>query len=183
MLAPSRFGRGSPRFCYTYAPSLPSRRACELLVVESPLMFRRCPVTDGRVPPLLVVEHLDVVERQVLAAADGLEALPELELEGREPALHRSVVVAVASSAHAAGDAVLAEHLLVVLAGVRAALVGVMEQAHPGAPTAQRLVERRDGEVPVVDRADRPPDDQPGVEVDDRREVELPRRGQQFGRV
>src|SRR5258708_3474521 len=93
---PSRLGRGSSRFCYTYAPSLQSPRACELLVVESPLVFRGCPVTDGRVPPLLVVEHLDVVERQVLAAADGLEALPELELEGREPALHRSVVVAVA---------------------------------------------------------------------------------------
>src|SRR3954462_15582 len=86
-----RLGQGSPRFCYTCAPSLPSRRACELLVVEPPLVFLWRPVADGRVPPLLVVKPLDVVERQVLAAADRLEALPELELEGREPALHRSV--------------------------------------------------------------------------------------------
>src|SRR4029079_16096364 len=55
---------------------------------------------------LLVVEDLDVVEEVLLGLGVALEPLAELELQRREPALHRSVVVAVATPAHAALDAV-----------------------------------------------------------------------------
>ncbi len=44
-----------------------------------------------------------------------------------EQALYRGVVPDVARAAHRTGDAVLGEQLLEVLAGVLAALVGVMQ--------------------------------------------------------
>jgi len=42
---------------------------------------------------------------------------------------------------------------------------------------------KADREVPIVDRAHRPTDDEPRVQVDDRGEVELAGSGQQFGGV
>ncbi len=62
------------------------------------------------------------------------------------------------------------EDALVILAGVGAALVGVVDEAGSRASAAQRHVERLDDQVPVVDGADRPADDEAGVEVDHRRD-------------
>src|SRR5690606_31572399 len=50
------------------------------------------------------------------SAGVAVEALAQLRLQRREPALHRRVVEAVGAPAHAAGDALGREHLLVVLA-------------------------------------------------------------------
>ena len=116
--------------------------------------------------------------RALLGLAVTLEALAELELQRREPALHHRVVVAVAAAAHAAGDAVRGERLSVVLARVGAALVGVMQQARVGAAPSQRLLERSTRQVPIVDRAHRPADDEPRVQVEDRREVQPAASGQ-----
>src|SRR5436190_21104566 len=98
-----------------------------MCVVVAPLELCWRDVADGRVSSMLVVEHLDVVEGQVLAATNRLEGFAELELERREPTLHRRVVVAVAGATHAANDAVLLEDPPVVLTGVRAASVRMME--------------------------------------------------------
>src|SRR3954469_6923898 len=65
-----------------------------------------------------------------------LEAFAELRLERRKPALHGSIVVAVAAPAHAALDPMCREDPLVVLARVGAALVRVVEQAGLGERTA-----------------------------------------------
>src|SRR2546427_11821560 len=76
--------------------------------------------------------------------------------QGREPALHRGVVVCVAPAAHAAGDAVCGEHALVVFARVWAALVGVVQESGLGAAASQRLLEGAQRQVPVVGRGEQP---------------------------
>jgi len=89
--------RGFRGFVYTYAPSLAIHaracRACFCSSWKSPFVFRR--VSGSRWTSAAAAgcrNNLDVVEtRGPLPRADGLRnALPELELEGREPALHRS---------------------------------------------------------------------------------------------
>ena len=64
------------------------------------------------------------------------------------------------------------EHRLVVLAGVGAALVGVVEEP-PRAAALQRHLERLDRQVPIIDRADGPADDEPRVQVEDRGQIQL----------
>jgi hypothetical protein len=54
---------------------------------------------------------------------------------------HFRVVVAVAAPAHAAGDAVDLEDGLVVFAGVRGFLIGVMEEADVGAAALHAMWE------------------------------------------
>ena len=65
---------------------------------------------------------------------------------------------------------------LVVLARVGAALVGVMQQPGLGAAALQRHLERLDRQVPIVDGADGPADDEPREQIEDRREIELAAR-------
>jgi hypothetical protein len=56
-------------------------------------------VSDRGVSSLLVLKDLDVIDGSLLRLAVALEMLTELGLERREPALRRSVVVAVAAVA------------------------------------------------------------------------------------
>jgi len=71
-------------------------------------------------PALGIVEHLDVIED----ICPGLRArtvhLPgyALHFERREEAFHGGVIPHLASTAHAAGDSLLNQQLLEVLAGV-----------------------------------------------------------------
>src|SRR5260221_9032073 len=58
--------------------------------------------------------------------------LSELALHRREEALHHGVVVAIAPPAHAARDAARLEDGLVVFAGIRTALIGVVQQRSGG---------------------------------------------------
>src|SRR3954464_2334239 len=112
-----------------------------------------------------------------------LEAFAELRLERRKPALHRSIVVAVAAPAHAALDPVCREDPLVVLARVGAALVRVVEQAGLGAAVAQRLVEGPDHQVPVVAGAHRPADEEAGKQVEHCRQVDLAAGSDELGGI
>ncbi len=73
-----------------------------------------------------------------------------------------------------AEDAAFHEELHVVLAGVRTPLVGVMEQARLGAAAEERHVQGSDNQIPVVDRAERPADNDSGEQVQDDGEVQLP---------
>src|SRR6266571_687643 len=124
-------------------------------------------------PTTLVIEHFDVVEQLHLGVPVTFETLSELALQRREEAFRHRVVVAVAAAAHAARDAVLLEHGPIVLAGVSASLVGVVQQAGVWTAPLQRHLERLDRQVPVVDGADRPAHDEPREQVQDRRQVEL----------
>ena len=68
----------------------------------------RRPVTQGRMLPLAVVEHLDVLEAGGLHVGMGgiPNAMHPLVLEAVEPALGRGIVPAVALPAHRARHAV-----------------------------------------------------------------------------
>src|SRR5712692_7085546 len=124
-------------------------------------------------PTPLVIEHFDVVEQLHLGIPVTFEALPKFALHGREEALHHRVVVAVAATTHAAGDAVLPEYRLIVLARVGASLVGMVQQTGIGAASLQRHFEGFDRQVPVVDGADRPAHDESREQVKNRGQVEL----------
>jgi hypothetical protein len=63
---------------------------------------------------------------------NDLQRLADLALERREEGFHHRVVVRVAAAGHAAGDAVRRQHPLVLLAGVRRALIGVMKEPDLG---------------------------------------------------
>ena len=99
---------------------------------------------------LLVVEDLDVVEHSLLCSGVRGESLAALCLEGGVPCLHRRAVEDVALVAHATGDAVRGEDLLLVLARVRAALVRVVEQAGTRTAPADSHAERAHGDEAVV---------------------------------
>jgi hypothetical protein len=68
------------------------------------------------VPPLVVIEHLEVVEQLRFRVCVTFESIAQLEGHRREPALHGRVVVGIAAAAHAADDSVVREDPLIVLA-------------------------------------------------------------------
>ena len=93
-------------------------------------------------------------------------------------------VVAIAPATHAADDAARVEEVLVVLARVRAALVGVMQEPEVGAPALQGHLKRLDGQVAVIDGTERPADDEPGKQIEDHRQIELAAGGDdELGRI
>ena len=65
------------------------------------------------------------------------------------------------------------EDPLVVFARIRTALVGVMQETSSGLTAFQRHLEGLDHEVAIIDRTDRPANQEARVEVEDRREIEL----------
>jgi hypothetical protein len=75
------------------------------------------------------------------------------------------------------------EHVLVLLAGVGAALVRVVEQVSVRAAPSERHVERLHRDMAVVHRAEGPADDEPREQVEDDREVQLALRRAQLGGV
>src|SRR5579871_2838506 len=102
--------------------------------VVRPLELLGGQIPQGGVEAGAVVERLDVREDARLRLLPGGVPLvvDELPLQAGEEALHRGVVPAVGTAAHATGDAVLARELPVVVAGVLAAPVGVRQQPLPG---------------------------------------------------
>ena len=74
-------------------------------------------------------------------------------------------IVAIAATTHAAADAARLEHALVILAGVRAALVRVMQEARCGPAALKRGLEGPQRQLPVVDGTHGPGDDEAGVQV------------------
>ena len=77
-----------------------------------------------------IVETLDIVKHVCprLIARDVPCTVRALEFQRGEEALHCGIVPAVASAAHAAGNSLIGEQALEVLARVLAALVGMMQQ-------------------------------------------------------
>ena len=65
------------------------------------------------------------------------------------------------------------EDVLVVLAGVGTPLIGMMEEPRVRAAALERHLERPDRQVSVVDRADRPADDEAQIQIENRRQIEF----------
>ncbi len=132
----------------------------------------------------LVVEYLDEVEEGHLGLAATEEMLPKLVLDRGEPALDDGVVVAVAPSAHAPGHAMRLKETLVVFAGIRTALIGVMQEPRGRLATFQCHPQRLDNQVTVVNSTYGPPNEESRVEVEERREIKLPAAADhELGRV
>jgi len=88
---------------------------------------------SDELPALVIVEHLNVLEdrRTRLRPSGEVRPVDQLLLQGGKKALHRGIIPAVRSPAHAARDPVPRQQPLVVLAGVLAAPVGMGQQALP----------------------------------------------------
>ena len=140
---------------------------------EAALELGGTDVVERRMPPPRVVERLDVVEQLALGLAVAPECVGELGLQRREERLHHRVVVAIARPAHTARDALRGQAILVVLTGIRGSAIRVMEQPRLRTPAIQRHRQRGERQMPVVDRADRPPDDEPREEIEDGGQVQL----------
>src|SRR5580704_12350462 len=80
--------------------------------------------------PLAVVEQFDVLEHLAAGLSSGtpLALIDQFHFERGEKAFCHRVVPAVAFTAHAALDAVYRQQLLIVVAGVLAAAIRVMQQ-------------------------------------------------------
>ena len=80
--------------------------------------------------PLPVVEQFDVFEQLVAGLSSGTPpaGIDQFDFEGGEKAFRHRVVPAIAFTAHAALDAVYRQQLLILVAGVLAAAIRVMQQ-------------------------------------------------------
>ena len=123
-----------------------------------------------------VVEAVDVLADGHCRRGSALEVVGvvHLALERGEEALGDGIVPAVALPAHAALDASGLEGLPVVVAGVRAASIGVVDEVLGGTALGEGDVQCLEREVTVDVFAGRPPDDPPREEVEDGGQVEPP---------
>ena len=91
----------------------------------------RTDITERRVPSPPIVERLDVEEkigsRLLSCVVNGM--MDQFAFQSTKEAFHRSVVVIAADAVHAGLNVVLAQQLLINVAGVLAALVRVMNKA------------------------------------------------------
>src|ERR1035437_1740279 len=128
---------------------------------------------------LVVVEDVDVLvnDGRSRFAVEEVGVVNELGLDGRKEALRHGVVPAVTLSAHAPADAGCCKRLAVIVAGVLASPIRVVN--HPfGWPTGpQRHRKGVEGKLRREAVARRPADDSAGKEIQKRGEVEpaLPR--------
>lgn len=83
----------------------------------------RAHVTESRMPPATVIEPLDVIKDRAarFGARVSASLIDQFDFERGEEALRHRIVPAVSTPAHAAQDAVLRQHLLILPATVLAA--------------------------------------------------------------
>jgi hypothetical protein len=131
-------------------------------------------VTQRRVQPLPVVEHLDVLEagRRHLAARREADTMHSLVLEAVEPALGRGVVPAVALAAHRTGHAVFGKLALKGMTGILAASIGVMQYARRRLSPEPRHGQRVRHDIRRHARLQRPANDFTVDQVEHDRQVE-----------
>src|SRR5438105_9812559 len=98
--------------------------------IDSSLERFGAQVTQRRVTPLAIVEDLDPFEhRQAgLGRAGPALLMQQLPLERSKKTLHHRIVITVAAAAHAAGDLLLGQQTLVILAGILHAATAVVQQ-------------------------------------------------------
>ena len=157
----------------------PSACARRFLIVDGTQVTQRRVSAPGIVEPLDVVEHIGLG----LRAGPIVGTVCTLDLERREEALHRRIVPAVTTAAHAAGHAVLAQRPLELLAGVLAALVGMMQQRAAGAASPDRHQHRVDDELRGHLRAHRPADHAAREQIQHHRHIQPTLGGPQVGEV
>ncbi len=116
------------------------------------LKTSRAGIAQAGVQPLTIVPDLPVVtdgEPSLRAGSEGRGRA--LGLEGAPEGFHQGVVVAIAGATHANDDAVLGEQGQVIMTGVLAALVGIVQQVAArlalSQGQAQRVLNQRLGHI------------------------------------
>jgi len=129
---------------------------------------------SSAVPPLGVIEHLDVVEDVGPGRVTGRVDLPTnaFALEQLEEALRHGVVVAVPTTTHAGDEVVLAQEVLPLVARELAALVRVQHDWGLGSSSPQRHQQRVEDQDRVDAAAHGPSDDLTREQVHDHRQVQ-----------
>ncbi len=109
--------------------------------------------------------------------------MDQLVLDGAPETFSGGVVVAASGAAHAGDHAVGAESCPVVLAGILAAPIAVVNEARSWLAVGDRHVERLEDQRAVHGRFHGPTDDAPGEEIHDRRQEQPTFRGGHVGDV
>ncbi len=132
-----------------------------------------------------IVKPLDVIEQVGARLIPGGVATPvhPLQLQRREEALHRRIVPAIAPAAHAAGDVLLGQQPLKLLAAVLAALVRVVHQRLGLAAAPDGHHQRIEHELGGHLRAHRPADGAAAEEIQDDRQIQPAFAGADVGEV
>ena len=93
--------------------------------------FMGTQITESRMSPLTIVEQFKVFEDFAACLGSGtpVALINQFELEGGEKTLRHRIIPAVAFTAHAAQHAVRRQQLLILVTGILAAAVGLMQQA------------------------------------------------------
>ena len=142
-------------------------------------------IGEVRVLPRGVVKGIDVVgdggvchcRRRVVVVVHPLG------FQGCEEALGNGIVETVAGATHAGDDAGGLERRPVLLARVRAAAVGVVDQRSRGAPRSQGSIQGCPSQGGVIRLAGRPADDTPREEVQEDGEIQPSRDRPDVGDV
>ena len=107
-------------------------------------LSHRCPrfvlgrgvIAERRVPAPPIIEHLDVLKDILCCVFTGrvVPMVHELALECPEETFDAGVVPAIACAAHAGGDAVGREYVLVPRGGILTAAIRVVQEPGRGCP-------------------------------------------------
>src|SRR5512138_2407824 len=98
-------------------------------------------VVQGRVQTLPIVPSFDVLEDGGASLGSRIKLMIcTFDLESAEKAFHGSVVEAITNPAHANLAVISGQALLIQVAGVLAALIGVMQQLSRWVPLGDRHI-------------------------------------------
>ena len=124
--------------------------------------------------PLPVVEQLDVFEQLVAGLSSGTPpaGIDQFDFEGGEKAFRHRVVPAIAFTAHAALDAVYRQQLLILVAGVLAAAIRVMQQTLRRLTVLQCHLKGGQRDPAFEPFAQRPADHAAREQIEDYRQVQ-----------
>ncbi len=89
----------------------------------------RAEIAESRMPPLTVVPHFNVLENRLSGVLTGCVAVDHtFGLECCEKALHHGIVIAVASPTHANFNPIFMKQVQVIVTGILATLIAVVDQ-------------------------------------------------------
>src|SRR5690349_8042909 len=136
-------------------------------------------------PPLAVVKQFDIFEHLVAGLSSSTPPAPihEFDFERGEKTFRHRVVPAIAFTAHAALDAVYRQQLLILVAGVLAAAIRVMQQTLRRMAVLQRHLQGVQHDAAFEPFAERPANHAAREQIDDYRQVQPTLQGPQIGNV
>ena len=114
-------------------------------------------------PSPWIIEAVDIFKEVYLRFSACAPATPpdQFSFQRFEERLHRSIIIAVAFTAHRHLKSLFAQHFLIIMAAILTAPVGMMNAAEWRLAQIDRHVERTDCQIFLHTVADRPTDDTP----------------------